>query len=369
MSQGKKGAKHARPKAKRTNKQKVGFFSKIKTGFLKLSVAKRVVVVILLATILALATAIGTVVGVIIDIKTDYDKRNEQITDPEILDIQPIDEKIINIAMFGIDSRSQNYTGLSDSIMILSVNTETGDIKLISVMRDSLVELPDKDGKSYKPNKINQAYARGGASYAIKTLNKNFELDIKRSITVNFFGMAEIIDAVGGIEVNVLQREINAKNGLNSNIKEQASKLGIENPPLVEEAGTQVLSGIQAVAWARIRSLSTEQGTANDYGRTDRQRIVMEKLLQKVLSMDMNLSQFTSFAKKLIKHMQIHNMDFEEAVSIAFKVISKKGDFEQTRVPQGKYVINDNFYISYAGSTIYYDLDYASQIIHSVLYD
>lgn len=378
MGREKKSAKHEKPRAKKEKAvlgaekaKKPNIFSKIKAGFLKMSMTSRVLVITLISICLAVLVAIGAVVSVYFDFKQEYNDRYTEITDQEIVDIKPIDDKIINIALFGIDSRSESYSGNSDSIMILSVNTGTGDIKLVSVMRDSLVNMvKQSNGKTPNPNKINSAYARGGATYAIKVLNENFGLDIQKAITVNFFGMAEIIDAVGGVEINVLEREMNVKNGLNGNIREQAKKVGKEPTP-VTKPGLQTLNGMQAVAWARIRSVSNEQGTANDYGRTDRQRVVMEKLLEKVLAMDMNWSEFYNFAKKLLAYMKIEGVgfDFDTAASIAFKVLSKKGSFEQTRIPQTKYVINDDFRPKYAGSCVYYDLGYASKMLHALLYE
>ena len=358
----KKSGKHSKKKTvKSANKKNI--FIRIKESFLKMPKGKRTLVITLCAVLLVLAILTATLLGFVIDVLKNYN--HNEIDDPDIMQIQPIDDQIMNIALFGIDSRSQNFSGLSDSIMILSINTGTGDIKLISVMRDSFVKMPDYNGKSYKPNKINSAYSRGGPSYAIKTLNQNFGLDIKEYATVNFFGMAEIIDAAGGIEIEVLQREINAKYGLNDNVREQASKLGVE-PQLVTKAGKQTLTGMQAVAWARIRSVSTSEGTANDYGRTDRQRVVMEQLLNKALATD--VTKYPSLIKAILPHMQT-SISFNEAVSLATNVLGSKVQFEQTRVPQGNYVINDNFYVSYAGSVVYYDLDYAKKIIHAMIYD
>ena len=109
------------------------------------------------------------------------------------------EEKIVNIALFGIDTRDpESFKGRSDSIMILSINTKTGDIKLISVMRDSFVPIDKESGRVY--SKINSAYASGGPVLAIKTLNTIFNLDISEYVSVNMFKLKDIIDAVGGIE-------------------------------------------------------------------------------------------------------------------------------------------------------------------------
>lgn len=363
MNKGRKSAKHSAPTSKRANRRNKNFFSNIIEGFKAMSKGKKALVISLISVILIIVILIGIILGVIGDLTQDYN--HQEIDDPDIQKIEPIDEKIVNIALFGIDSRDQDFTGLSDSIMVLSVNTGTGDIKLISIMRDSFVKLPELKGKTYRPNKINSAYSRGGAAYAIKTLNHNFGLDIKEYATVNFYGMAEIIDAVGGIEIEVLQREINAKNGLNDCLKEQAAQLGIENPPLVTESGVQVLSGIQAVAWARIRSVSTDQGTANDYGRTDRQRIVMEKLLNKALSMD--VSQYPNLIKTILPHVET-SLSFGEVLSLATNVLGQPVNFQQTRVPQPEYVMPISG-ASYAGSVVYYDLAFATKIIHAIIYD
>lgn len=347
-----------------------GFFARIKAWFIKLSKPKKALVISLLtiitAIILTICIIVGWIIGFVAEVKQNYN--HKEITDDEINNIVPIDEKIINVALFGIDSRKMgSFKGLSDSIMILSINTGTGDLKLISVMRDSIVEIPDHNGKSYRPNKINSAYAVGGPELAIKTLNKNFGLDIKEYATVNFYGMAEIIEAVDGIEVEVRQAEINAKNGLNANIREQCMHMGVKAEPyLVKNAGKQLLNGVQAVGWARIRSVSTTMGTANDYGRTDRQRYVMEQLLNKALSLD--VAKYPDLIKAILPHMET-SISFDEALSLAVNVLGNKVQFEQTRVPQAKYIITDNLYVSYAGSSVYYDTAFATKIIHAIIYD
>ena len=363
MNKGRKTAKHSAHTSKKVKSGNNNFFGKLYAGFCAMPKGKKALVISLISIILVIAIIIGVVLGIIGDLTKDYN--HQELDDPEIQQIKPIDDQILNIALFGIDSRDKDFTGLSDSIMVLSINKKTGDIKLISIMRDSFVNLPDNNGKNYKPNKINSAYSRGGAPYAIKTLNLNFGLDIKEYATVNFYGMAEIIDAVGGIEIDVLKREIDSIKGINSCIMEQAMHLGIEDPPYVKEPGLQVLSGIQAVAWARIRAVSTEQGTANDYGRTDRQRVVMEKLLNKALSMD--VSKYPSLIKAILPHLQT-SLSFGEILSLGTDVLGNQVKFQQTRVPQPEYVMPISG-VSYAGSVVYYDLAFATKIIHAIIYD
>ena len=365
MNKGRKTAKHSAHTSKKVKSGNNNFFGKLYAGFCAMPKGKKGLVISLISIILVIAIIIGVVLGIIGDLTRDYN--HQELDDPEIQQIKPIDDQILNIALFGIDSRDKDFTGLSDSIMVLSVNKKTGDIKLISIMRDSFVNLPDNNGKNYKPNKINSAYSRGGAPYAIKTLNQNFGLDIKEYATVNFYGMAEIIDAVGGIEIDVLEREIDSYHGLNSCLREQAQHLGIKDvePLLVKKSGLQVLSGIQAVAWARIRSVSTDQGTSNDYGRTDRQRVVMEKLLNKALAMD--VSKYPSLIKAILPHLQT-SLSFGEILSLGTDVLGNQVKFQQTRVPQPEYVMPISG-ASYAGSVVYYDLAFATKIIHAIIYD
>lgn len=352
----KKKAKQNSPKKKPTRGKK-GFFAKIGSWFSGLSKWKKTVVIILLSLILILAVMIGVIAGVLADMLKDY--QHEELDDPDIEKIEQIEENITNIALFGIDTRNINsFSGNSDSLMILSINETTGDIKIISVMRDSLVKIP-----GLQENKINAAYAYGGPALAIKTLNENFGLDIKEYATVNFFGMEDIINAVGGLEIDVLNREINGEGGLNQCIQEQAMHRGVK-PQYVQKAGLQTLNGMQAVAWARIRKIATADGVNDDYGRTDRQRYIMEQLLNKALKTD--YSQYPKLVKALLPYMQT-SLSFSEIIDFA-GILTKNITFEQTRIPQHSYVIAGPR-INRVGSYVYYNLAFAKNIIHSVIYD
>ena len=111
-------------------------------------------------------------------------------------------EGVINIALYGVDSRNNDYVGRSDAILICSVNADTGKIKLISIARDTYVSVP-----GYYNTKINHAYAYGGPELAIQTLNENFGMDVTDYVTVNFESLADIIDEMGGVVVDVTEEE------------------------------------------------------------------------------------------------------------------------------------------------------------------
>ena len=196
------------------------------------------------------------------------------------------------IALYGVDSRDSNMNAgtNSDSIMIVSINESTKEIKLVSVYRDTLMEIAS--GSMDTTQKVNYAYQLGGAVTAINTLNTNLDLNITDYVAVDFSAMASIIDAVGGVDVKVIDEEVN---NFNKNLAEQISLSGKYSSGITE-AGEYTLDGQQAVAYSRIRS--TGQG---DITRTERQRIVLMKVIDKLLSADTgSLDSFVDVSFKCI---------------------------------------------------------------------
>lgn len=344
-----KGAKHYK-------KKKRGWWARRK-GWQKALISCAV------SLVLVVAIGLGVVMSVF-----DYNY-NDITGDPEDLGFENvIDKNIVNVALFGIDTRDpKSFKGLSDSIMILSLNTETKKVKIISVMRDSLVPIPTSATKSIY-SKINSAYSRGGPELAIKTLNINFGLDISEYATVNFYGMADIIDAVGGIEAELTKGEVKKSDGtqhsINGCIDEICAHLGKDPKDYhIFEAGPHTLNGIQAVAYARIRYVANIWGTNNDYGRTDRQRHVMEQLFNKALTM--KKSQYVSLAKSLIPCSET-SLSYAEIMGLAFDILLNSPTFEQTRIPQQNWQMKQPAGV---GSVVYYDLDFAAKVIHAFIYD
>lgn len=312
------------------------------------------------AIILILAILYGYI-GRVFDRSFNDDKDNLGIN-------KVIDDKIINIALFGLDTRGVNsFSGNSDSIMILSINTKSKKVKVMSVMRDSLVPI-ERNGKTTY-SKINAAYGWGGPELAVKTLNQNFNLDISDYATVNFYGMVDIIDAVGGIEATITEDELYDKGpekpGLNGCMGEICKYLGLNvNKYKITKAGTQHLNGVQAVAYSRIRYCKSVWDTSNDYGRTDRQRHVMQELFNKATKL--KKSQYISLANALIPCTKT-SMSTSEILSIAASVLLNSPQFEQYRIPQNEFLMpapSGSF-----GSVLYYDLDFVSKLIHGIIYD
>lgn len=174
-----------------------------------------------------------------------------------------------NIALFGVDARDRalGKGTRSDSIMIASINMDTHEIKLISVYRDTYLNLSND---SY--NKCNTAYAQGGPEQAINMLNKNLDLDITDYATIGFSGLIDAIDVLGGVEIEITQAEINH---LNNYQLCMAEELGVDYTP-VTKTGKQTLNGMQATAYCRIRYTK-----GDDFKRAERQRDVLAAMMDK----------------------------------------------------------------------------------------
>ncbi len=182
----------------------------------------------------------------------------------------------INIALFGVDAEteSQIYKGSrSDSTMIASINLDTGDIKLVSVFRDTYLNI----GTDYYW-KCNAAYNDGGAEQAVKMLNMNLDMDITDFVTVGYSGLRKVIDGVGGVYIDVSEEELRHINNYQIGV---ANVLKCEYTP-VEHAGYQLLDGLQACAYCRIRQVGNF-----DFERTERQREVIKSIEEQAKKLDL----------------------------------------------------------------------------------
>lgn len=176
-----------------------------------------------------------------------------------------------NIAIFGVDSRDDSYDkgNRSDCIIIASINNKTKVVKLISVYRDTYVQI-----EGHGLDKITHAYSYGEAPLAIKTLNSNLDLNIKEFATVNFDVVKETVDYIGGISMPITSEEVS-------------------QIPGITKAGTYTLNGEQALAYSRIR-----HATGGDYKRTERMRNVLTATVNKVKSL--NISKLNGFVDTIL---------------------------------------------------------------------
>ncbi|MDF2610081.1 MAG: hypothetical protein K0R92_1555 [Lachnospiraceae bacterium] len=206
------------------------------------------------------------------------DKMQYDVSGDESIITNDIESKSMkdyrNIAIFGVDSRENalEKSTHSDTIIIASINKKTKDVKLLSVYRDTYVNIPDKGF-----DKINAAYFKGGYPLALNTLNTNFDLNIREYITVNFDALVKVIDLLGGITLDITKEELKYVNGYTNEL----NKINHTSVGKLESAGTQVVNGTHATAYARIRYTS-----GGDFKRAERQRIVIEKILEKAKTTD-----------------------------------------------------------------------------------
>lgn len=191
-------------------------------------------------------------------------------------------EGYTNIALFGIDSRGSEFDTAthSDTIIIVSINNKTGEVKMASIYRDTMLEITDQNGNTTY-TKANAAFFKGGAEGAINMLNTNLDLDIKDYAVVNFSGLIKIIDALGGIDTNITEDE---RIYINGYMTETRKITGVDAPDIMT-TGNVHLNGLQATAYCRIRYVAyhAPDGMVYNYdlGRTARQRYVLEQLLSK----------------------------------------------------------------------------------------
>ena len=196
------------------------------------------------------------------------------------------------IALFGVDSRNENLSkgdNRSDTIMIAAIHKETKDVKLVSVYRDTLLNV-NVNKPSYK--KCNSAYALGSYTQAVAMLNANLDLYIEDYITIGFKGLTDTVDALGGIYLTIEEAEIQH---LNNYQMMMSKELGADDYPYVpvEEAGYQKVTGLQATAYCRIRATK-----GSDFRRTERQRDTLEAILERAKSA--SVSELTDAAKSLV---------------------------------------------------------------------
>lgn len=215
-----------------------------------------------------------------------------------------------NIALFGVDSREGDLGKgtRSDSIIIASINEDTGDIKLCSVYRDTYLNLSND---SY--NKCNSAYAKGGPEQAIIMLNMNLDLNITDYVTIGFDGLTDVIDALGGVYVDVSEAEISHLNnyqismvGTTSDGQTFTATEG-KDYTAVKSAGYQKLNGLQATAYCRIRHVG------NDFERAERQREVLASVMEQ--AKQASVSDLNKILDEVLPHVAT-SLDVDEMVGM-----------------------------------------------------
>lgn len=185
---------------------------------------------------------------------------------------KPLQEDgVVNILLIGNDSRQNGEDGRSDAMILLSVSSKTKTIYMTSLLRDMYVDIPGHDG-----NRLNAAYSFGGAELLMETVEQNLDIPVNRYVLVNFEAFANLVDAVGGVELELTTGELEYVNGylqeynILTNRPQGTDNMDTTQPGLVH------LNGPQALAYCRNRYIGT------DFGRTERQRKVLTAIIKKL---------------------------------------------------------------------------------------
>lgn len=182
-------------------------------------------------------------------------------------------EGAVNILLIGNDSRENGGDGRSDAMILMTINDRTKNIYMTSLLRDIYVEIP-----GYEGNRLNAAYSFGGPELLMETIEQNFDIDVNRYVQVNFEAFASLVDAVGGVDLELSGPEIEYVNAYLVEYNMLTERPEGTDYMDVAAAGLVHLNGPQALAYSRNRYIGT------DFGRTERQRKVLSEIVKKLPS-------------------------------------------------------------------------------------
>lgn len=234
------------------------------------------------------------------------------------------DDRVLNVMLFGSDNESAGDSGRTDSMILLSIDTHHKKIKMTSIMRDLYVTIAENNGQ----HKINAAYALGKEKLACKTVENVFGVRVDKFVTIDFTNFAKIVDSIDGIDMYLTAEEAATVNQL----CRQDMPIGDDQSELEEVSGIHHLCGAQALNHARDRS-----SFGNDYGRTQRQRNVLNTMLNKVKSA--SFSQITSFVNQFAPCVTTNLSKSEVKKLIPYLPKFLKYEVIQNRIPTNEEVI------------------------------
>lgn len=188
----------------------------------------------------------------------------------------PGESDAFTVLLIGVDSRKDSYSGRSDAMILVSVNRETQQVVMTSLLRDMYVSIP-----GHESNRLNAAYAYGGTTLLTETIEKNFGIPVDRCVVINFYLLMDVIDALGGIDITVTADEIDVMNMYINSQNRLLGNPGGQDILSESDAGTISVNGSQALAYARVRYVGT------DFARTGRQREIIARCAEKIRKMDL----------------------------------------------------------------------------------
>lgn len=271
----------------------------------------------------------------------DLEDNDDQVTYKEV-------EGITNVLLIGTDKREDLDGCRSDSMIIATLDNNNKKVKLTSLYRDALVYIP-----GHGEDKMNAAFELGGVKLLFQTIKKNYDIDINDYVVIDFSGFETVIDQLGGVEVNVKDYQLEE---LNKYIGESTG--GNDCP--VKKTGEQVLNGKQALAYARIR-----YGVGDDYERTERQREVLLKMVEKLK--DTNPTKYLGIMSAMLDYLTT-NIDPFEALNMAYTIYQFPTlNSEQISIPILD--ITEDMNYKDLGSVLVSDMEQNAEILNKFIYD
>lgn len=275
----------------------------------KWSTTKKVV----LSLLAVLVILVGTVLGFYQHVKNKIYIEKEPSISKSDTEFQEV-KGITNVLLIGVDARDLDEPCRSDSMIIATIDNNNKKVKLTSLFRDTLVDIP-----GHGEAKLNSAYMLGGPELLLETVKETYNVSIDKYIIINFWGFETIVDYIGGIEVDVKDYQLEE---LNKYIGESTG--GNDCP--VEKAGIQTLNGKQALSYARIR-----YNVGDEYERTDRQREVIFKVIEKL--QNTKPSKYLGVMNTMLEYIKT-NIDPLEALNMAYTIYKFPSlDVEQLQIP------------------------------------
>ena len=281
---------------------------------------KKIIITVIIVILVIILLIVG---GVVLFLNNKLNKLNhEEITDIYSSDIEEIkektgldDEKLANIktvVLMGADGNDNQTSNRSDTIMLLTINNVNKSISLVTVPRDSFVFIPDLNTWT----KINSAYYHGGAKYLLSTLNYNFGLNLSEYAAIDSQNMVDVIDEIGGVELEITQAEMNY---INQNQYIKALQYTGHEGKRVTNYGKVTLNGDQALTHMRNRA------DANmDYGREKRNREVVQSIMNKVSTL--SIGQINDLIDKILPKITT-NVNVLEYTKLIYAFIKDKDTY------------------------------------------
>lgn len=320
----------------------------------KKKLSKKQIAIIAISIIALIGVAVYAATTIILGRVThkEIDETNLGIK-PEVTEKIEHDKinNIVNIALFGLDGEN-GEEGRSDATMVATFDPISKKLKITSFLRDTYVAI---DG--YGRDKLNHAYAYGGPELAIKTLNQNFDLNITDYVKIDFENLEHVVDALGGIEMEMSQVEADEVSAYASLVSGALNRP--DEPVTLKENGKADLTGFQALGYCRIRSTA-----GGDFARTERHRKILTEMFNKISQA--GTTELAAMTVKLLPYVET-SLTNKEILDLAYNVLTLgTKDIKQERFPRDEYLtetdIDRIFYFCY-------DEEYTAQQVHEYIFN